>query len=185
MGGNVTATYSGIVNLVGNPADEDLYTTMLVDFSGLSGGGILGDVNWNSDIDTMRYHGDLVQAGTDAALAGNDMVMGTSAEDFLNGSAGTDFLNGLAGNDTLNGGSEADEFVFSNGTGDDLIVDFDTSSGDLLNIAAFGFANIGAVLAASTNVGNDVILQLDADDSVTLVGVNISDFAMGDFGLLI
>jgi Ca2+-binding RTX toxin-like protein len=157
---------------------------MLVDFSGLSGGGILGDVNWNSDIDTMRYAGDLVQTGTDAALAGKDMVTGTVAEDFLNGSIGEDTLIGLAGNDILNGGADADEFVFSDGSGDDLIVDFDISSGDFLNINAFGFADFDAVLAASADVGSDAVIQLDSDDSVTLIGVNTSDLTIGDFLLL-
>ncbi|NYI27470.1 NACalpha-BTF3-like transcription factor [Sulfitobacter geojensis] len=184
MSGNVTATYSGIVNLVGSPADGDLYTTMLVDFSDFSGGGILGDVIWNSDIDTMRYAGDLVQKGTDAALVGNDMVTGTVAEDFLNGSIGQDTLIGLAGNDILIGGADADEFVFADGSGDDLIVDFDISSGDLLNIHAFGFADFNAVLAASADVGSDVVIQLDSDDSVTLVGVSTSDLTIGDFWLL-
>ena len=55
-------TYSGIVNRAGSPAVGDLYTTMVVDFSKLPGGGLLGDLRWNSDIDTMRDAGDLVPA---------------------------------------------------------------------------------------------------------------------------
>lgn len=53
ISGNITATYTGIVNLAGSPAVGDLYTTMIVDFSDLPGGGLLGDLVWNSDIDTM------------------------------------------------------------------------------------------------------------------------------------
>lgn len=63
MGGSIDVTYTGIVNLAGSPAVGDLYTTMIVDFTGLPGGGLLGDLKWNSDIDTMRDAGDLVPTG--------------------------------------------------------------------------------------------------------------------------
>ncbi len=53
MSGNISVTYTGIVNLAGSPAVGDLYTTMVIDFSGLPDGGLLGDLVWNSDIDTM------------------------------------------------------------------------------------------------------------------------------------
>lgn len=53
LSGNITATYTGIVNLSGSEAVGDLYTTMIVDFSNMPDGGLLGDLVWNSDIDTM------------------------------------------------------------------------------------------------------------------------------------
>lgn len=58
--GELTVTYSGIVNVAGSTAVGDLYTTMIVDFSKLPAGGLLGDLRWGSDIDTMRDAGDLV-----------------------------------------------------------------------------------------------------------------------------
>lgn len=63
MSGSLEVTYSGIVNLTGSPAVGDLYTTMVVDFSHLPSGGLLGDLRWNSDIDTMMDAGDLVPSG--------------------------------------------------------------------------------------------------------------------------
>lgn len=60
MSGQLAVTYSGVVNLEGSPAQGDLYTTMVVDFTGLPEGGFLGDLKWNSDIDTMKVDGDLV-----------------------------------------------------------------------------------------------------------------------------
>ncbi|WP_244961232.1 Hint domain-containing protein [Paracoccus sanguinis] len=51
--GTITVTYTGIVNLSGASAVGDLYTTMIIDFSGLSAGGLLGELSWQSDIDTM------------------------------------------------------------------------------------------------------------------------------------
>lgn len=58
--GAITATYSGIVNLAGAAAVGDLFTTMTVDFSQLAGGGILGALDFRSDLDVMRYEGDLL-----------------------------------------------------------------------------------------------------------------------------
>ncbi|QDI75944.1 MULTISPECIES: Hint domain-containing protein [Leisingera] len=62
LSGTITATYTGIVNLSGSEAAGDLYTTMILDFSGLPEGGLLGDLVWNSDIDTMTgpFEPDLV-----------------------------------------------------------------------------------------------------------------------------
>lgn len=68
--GDLTVTYSGIVNLKGSPAAGDLYTTMAVDFSKLPGGGLLGNLKWKSDIDTMRDAGDLVPAGVPCIVRG-------------------------------------------------------------------------------------------------------------------
>ncbi len=70
MPGDLTVEYSGIVNLTGSPAVGDLYTTMVVDFSGLPAGGLLGDLRWNSDIDTMRDAGDLVPSGVTCIARG-------------------------------------------------------------------------------------------------------------------
>lgn len=53
IGGDITAQYSGIVNITGSAAVGDLYTTLTIDFSGLPGGGLLGTLEWNSDIDTL------------------------------------------------------------------------------------------------------------------------------------
>lgn len=57
--GSITATYSGIVNLLGAPAVGDLFTTMLVDFSNLATSGVLGNIAFRSDLDVMRYRDDL------------------------------------------------------------------------------------------------------------------------------
>ncbi|WP_333696741.1 Hint domain-containing protein [Phaeobacter italicus] len=53
LAGTITATYSDIVNFEGSAAVGDLYTTMTIDFTGLEGGGFVGDLQWNSDIDTL------------------------------------------------------------------------------------------------------------------------------------
>jgi hypothetical protein len=115
--GGVTATYSGIVNLVGRPADRDLYTTMLVDFSGLTAGGILGDVEWTSDIDTMQFANDLVAVGTDGEFfpgtSGPDDLVGGTGSDTMQAYDGDDRLTGAAGNDRIDGGNGIDTAAYS------------------------------------------------------------------------
>ena len=119
LGGEIAVTYAGPVNLAGQSAVGDLFTTMTVDFSGLPGGGLLGALRWNSDIDTMRIAGDLVAdalgivgnegpndldggvaSETLAGLAGNDTLDGGAGDDLIVGGAGADFLVGGAGSDT-------------------------------------------------------------------------------------
>ena len=55
----VIATYSGIVNLAGQPAQGDLFTTMMVDFAGLEGGGFTGASVSDTDMDVLAKANDL------------------------------------------------------------------------------------------------------------------------------
>lgn len=66
--GDITATYSGIVNLAGSDAYGDLYTNMLVDFSGLEGGGFLGEMVFRTDLDTLHDTSDLAPVPLPAGL---------------------------------------------------------------------------------------------------------------------
>ncbi|WP_051201522.1 Hint domain-containing protein [Paracoccus aminophilus] len=70
ISGSIAVTYSGIVNIAGSPAVGDVYTTMVIDFSQLSGGGLLGVLKWNSDIDTLEVAGDLVPTGATCLVRG-------------------------------------------------------------------------------------------------------------------
>ncbi|WP_165937590.1 Hint domain-containing protein [Antarcticimicrobium sediminis] len=141
MSGEINVAYSGIVNLTGSPAAGDLYTTMVVDFSGLPEGGLLGDLSWNSDIDTMRDDGDLVPKAADGQtiigtpeaddLDGGhdpDSIHGLAGDDIITGGDGDDTISGGSGADTLSGESGNDIFEFNAGDGDDTITDFGTGS---------------------------------------------------------
>lgn len=57
--GDVSVIYSGAVNIVGQAAVGDLFTTMTVDFSDLFDGGFTGSAVYESDQDTLRVAGDL------------------------------------------------------------------------------------------------------------------------------
>ncbi|MCB1473948.1 MAG: hypothetical protein KDJ68_13990, partial [Rhodobiaceae bacterium] len=77
-------------------------------------------------------------------------------------------------------------YLFGDGCEDDIITDFSAGAGagDVLNIAAFGFADFAAVQAATTDTAGGALIQLDADDSVTLQGVLKADLAGDDFVLV-
>lgn len=70
LGSKIAVTYSGIVNVQGTSAVGDTYTTMTIDFSQFPGGGLLGDLQWNSDIDTLEKAGDLIPTGATCLVRG-------------------------------------------------------------------------------------------------------------------
>ncbi|MEO1601020.1 MAG: spondin domain-containing protein [Pseudomonadota bacterium] len=93
-----------------------------------------------------------------------------------------DTLNGGAGDDLLEGGGGIDTFVFDDGTGNDTVLDFVAGTGgELLDVSAFGFQSGAAALAAASQDGADVVVALDADDSVTLENVDLGDLVAGNF----
>ena len=83
---------------------------------------------------------------------GHDNIDGKAGNDYLVGNEGDDTLNGGRGNDTLYGGNGSDLFIYNNGDGNDLILDY-TSGTDTLNI------NNGTIKQASLS-GSDVILTV-------------------------
>jgi Ca2+-binding RTX toxin-like protein len=151
-------------------------------------GGAGGDVLDGEDGD------DTLNGGADGdnlnGNAGNDIVNGGDGNDGLLGWDGDDTLNGGAGNDYMFGDRPdgtgvrgADTFVFENGTGNDLILDFEAGVGvkDVIDISDFGFASFSAVMAAATDTGTGVYIALDADDAIFVSGLTKAQFAADDF----
>ena len=130
-------------------------------------------------------HADIFDGG-----AGNDVLDGGGSMDSLSGGAGNDTLLGGAdidtldgggGNDVLAGGAGDDLFVFDNGDGDDTFTDFDAlSASEQVDVSGFGFTNTGDFQAIN-QVGGDTVIEVDADDSITLLGVTATDVDDSDF----
>ena len=110
---------------------------------------------------------------------GEDTLIGEAGADNIKGNFGDDVINGGAGNDRLFGGKGADTFVFSLGSGSDIIVDFDNGK-DTIDLS--GYAGIGS-FDDLTIVGgrNGVTIELDGNDTLTLVGVRQADLDASDF----
>ncbi|MBN4046544.1 S8 family serine peptidase, partial [bacterium AH-315-P15] len=106
-------------------------------------------------------------------LGGNDTLLGGAADDRLIGGAGNDRLTG-------NGG--ADEFVFSDGSGTDRIIDFDPASGDVINLAGVtGVNNFADVQAAMSTIRSNTLITLPDGTRILVVGMQPADFSADDF----
>ncbi len=94
---------------------------------------------------------------------------------------GETFVDG-AGNDAYVAEEGDDLFIFSDVGGDNTITDFTTGAGseDVLNLSAFGLSDLSG-LSSVTQVGADTLIQIDADDSVLLIGVNAGDLHDDDY----
>jgi Ca2+-binding RTX toxin-like protein len=119
---------------------------------------------------------------------GNGIIAGTHKGETLDGRGGDDFLfagNGRDrviggdGNDRLNGGGGPDTFVFGPGFGHDVVTDF--GHADHIEFDGGVFQNFKQVQAASHQVGADTVITLDADDSITLLGVTLSSLHASHF----
>jgi len=125
-----------------------------------------------------------VRNGTAAA----DTLTGTAMEDTINGQGGADKLSGLTGadtlnggigNDTLTGGDGADRFVFTGAFGTDVVTDF--QGNDVIQLDASAFANFAAVQSHAQQVGLDVVITLDAANTITLQNTALASLNSGDF----
>lgn len=118
-----------------------------------------------------------------SGAAGNDRLLGGLDNDVLNGGAGEDLLDGGAGDDRLTGAAGADTFRFAGDFGRDRIVDFDAGAGvgDQISFRTNQFADFDAVLEAARDVGSNLVIRLDADHTITLVGVQEADLSANDF----
>jgi Ca2+-binding RTX toxin-like protein len=116
------------------------------------------------------------------ATAGVTIDLHNQTDGFtITGSRFADTIVGSSGNDTLSGGTGADTFVFNPGFGKDTITDFTVSgtNHDFLQLSHSMFTAYTTVagLLASTQVvqvGTDVVVTQDLNDTITLKNVNLA-----------
>jgi serralysin len=115
--------------------------------------------------------------------SGNNSLTGYGGDDEINGFGGKDIIDGGTGNDNLTGGvGDNDTFRFHGDFGHDTIMDFSFAGDhDVIELAADQFADFNAVLGSAQNVGNNVVITLDADHSITLNWVQVADLQASDF----
>lgn len=110
---------------------------------------------------------DLVYGGI-----GDDTVYGGQDNDQLFGEDGNDWLSGDLGDDILTGGAGADRFLFRPGAGVDWVADFNSASGDRIQLSP------GVSYSIVTQDGQAVI-DLGGGARIGLAGVAPSQ--MGDW----
>ena len=135
--------------------------------------------------------------------AGNDLMSGGNGNDRLEGNLGADTLDGGSGDDELFGGNGAwddtliggtgndtlvgeggmDTFVFADGFGDDRINDFNALS----SLERIDLSMVSAIVDFNDLTANHLItsgpdaLIIDGANSISLVGVSVSDLGADDF----
>ena len=109
--------------------------------------------------------------------SGNIFMNGGTGNDTLWGADGNDVLCGAGGNDQLSGGNGADTYVFSGSFGQDTIMADTRNAQDWLSFEGYSRTQI-----AAARVGNDLVLTLDAGNTVTIRGWDgsIDQFSFSD-----
>ena len=140
----------------------------------LTGGGgraslLEGGLSASEGAELGRAHGDFIFAG-----GGNDQLFGF---------AGNDLLDGGYGDDDLWGGTGFDTFVFN--SGHDIIYDFDHRLDDL-KIAddLIGGTPLDQWILQNLHLeGDTAVLRFNADNSLTIHGIDHVDDVIGTAGL--
>jgi serralysin len=120
------------------------------------------------------------QSGDDT-LTSVENAIGSAAGDQISGSFVDNVLQGGAGNDLLTGGAGNDTFEFRPGFGLDQVTDFDDAGNDTILFSTAVFADWTAVQNAMSASGADVVITLDAANSITLLGTTLASMTQTDF----
>jgi len=125
-----------------------------------------------------REEGDTLNGGTEYdslfGEAGNDTLRGGEGIDTLVGGPGDDVLEGAAGNDTLDGGTGNDTYRFGRGSGQDTVIDKDTTPGAIDTVLLE--EGILPTDIRVERIGNDLKLTIiDTLDTLT-----VKDWLQGD-----
>lgn len=151
--------------------------------TGIDEAGVVGEHPGFIGSEGLPGDGGTILGGTTVAGAVIDPIEGDFTQDGGSGQlleivieqldGFSDTLNGGLGADTLEGGGASDTFIFEVGTGEDLVLDF-ASDEDILDFSSFGLADVDAVIDASNQDGDDLVVDLGGGDQVTLAGVTAS-----------
>ncbi|KLN58901.1 hypothetical protein WH96_20520 [Kiloniella spongiae] len=162
---------------------DSLGSDLSVNYQDLNGDGVLDAVisSSNGEIWTRFANGagdDILSGG-----AGDDVLDGDVGQDILKGEEGNDSLIGGVGNDILEGGTGNDSFIFKENLSHDTITDFVAGVGseDSIRIEGLNISTFDAVIQLAEQVGNDTVINIDDDNSITLKDVQKTALHADDF----
>jgi len=116
---------------------------------------------------------------------GADTIWGGGGNDTINGGTGIDTIFAGTGNDVITGGADNDLFVFDVpgagpvNFGNDIITDF--TAGDHIQIDDAIFNDFADMQAHMQQVGNDVVITYDGNNSITLQNTAMGSLGASDF----
>lgn len=134
------------------------------------GFGTAHSVDGDEGDDTLRG-GD--EADRLLGADGQDFLTGRGGGDVLAGGPGSDVLVGGEGDDTLHGGAASDRYVFRPGSGEDVVTSF-VPGVEVLDLSAYGFDGADDGRLSISAAGEDTVIDLAGDDSITIVGAAVS-----------
>ncbi|WP_162177041.1 M10 family metallopeptidase [Hyphomonas jannaschiana] len=136
---------------------------------------------WNGTANGNVAEGDTLSS-IEAVIGSTygDILAGSSGNDTLNGWGGKDVLNGGGGNDILIGGFGADTFAYLSGA--DVIEDFGTGNGDVIDLTNIGsVSNMTELQALYSQSGSDAVFDFGGGNTLTVRNHTWSDLSSGDF----
>ncbi|MBY4894440.1 hypothetical protein KUL25_16915 [Rhodobacteraceae bacterium N5(2021)] len=144
-------------------------------------GGDGNDRLFGANHDDTIYGGngnDLIRAGYQA-----DYADGGAGDDYIIGGGGFDTLIGGTGDDTMEGNFNADRFLFEDGHGNDVIVDFEaTNNAEKLVFTDLSTMNSYTdVMQGAVQQGNHVVIDTGNGNSILLQNVLLTDLDPNDF----
>jgi hypothetical protein len=128
-------------------------------------------------------NGGVVNEAANASINayGNGITVYASGADNL-GIYGTNDTVKLGANDGIWAGAGSDLFAFAGATGHDVITGFVAtgSNHDTLQFSSSAFADWAHLLAATRQQGSDLLITIDASDTVVLKNVALASFTSAD-----
>jgi Ca2+-binding RTX toxin-like protein len=134
------------------------------------------------NIENLRLAGDSWATAIGNAQA--NIIIGNSSPNVINGGMGDDVM---TGNGSLHEAGHiiprGDTYIIQAGDGHDTITDFQPGSagGDLIELFGFPYRSLAEIKAIATEAGGNTVLQLAADQTLTLLNVQISQLVANDF----
>jgi Ca2+-binding RTX toxin-like protein len=156
-------------NLYGNSANNTL--------KGLGGNDLLRGVAGNDTLDGGVGNDNL--DGGD----GDDSLLGGAGNDILRGGYGNNTLDGGTGNDRYNGGRGADTFIFTKGSGQDVIYNYNSLASDVLRdkVLLQGLLKTDVTLTRKNNYNLEITVNgTNGADKLTISNYFFLNFANGD-----
>lgn len=168
-GGKNDDLYGGIGNdtLVGDNVTDDLLDAAFHGDDYLDGGNGDDELAGNGGADVLvgGSGNDRLFGDGDVAGGGDDLLFGDDGNDILIGGDGNDTLDGGAGDDELIGEGGNDTYIFSYGSGNDIIFDVD----GINTISLTGVATNDVKLNRTTD-GSLLITLNSTGETLTVIG---------------
>ena len=167
----------------GDTVTADISTDDAITLGNGDGDTVTADNSNHNTITLGNGNNDVVNASlcSDSAITlgnGNDTVYG-GANDIFNIGNGNNQLVAAPG-DVWTVGKGPDTFAFNAGFGNNTITDFNTSR-DVLQFSSALLMNYAAAMVDTKQVGANTVITLDANDTVTLTGVEASHLTASNF----